>query len=545
VKIGQKKGGQFTRQGWGWLIALFLVFGLGIWLGQIGIMAWLQAGWEETVRQVQASDTADLPTLIIDMPFANYNNILSQREEALAQGVFMGGDADFMAATMELGGEIVPVRLRLLQGTAVHLGDGDKWNFDVRTRNNALLLDMQRFQLRDPADNNWLNEWAFQESLRREGLLATRYYFVNVQFNGGDWGIYALQEGFGSELATAQGRPNGVMVEFAAERLWESTIQFAGDNQAAVADPVTNLTADNFQLFEVDTFRDATIAGDEILSAQKDKAIGLLRGLQAGELTAAQVFDVEQYGRFLALVDLWGATDAVALVNLRYYYRAEDGRLEPIGFNGNPLRGNGRVPLSATYNDPDLQAAYVRAAQEISQPDYLAQLQADLAEEWIRLATAVRGQTNTTPPWDALARRQDLMRQSLHPTQPVFAYLGPPELSSQAIVQIDVANVLNIPVEILGFDIDGATFLEPDEDWLIQGDSYTLPAFDGTALHYTRFHLPLLAMQDPELTFQQGNTIYVATRLLGQGDVIFTPARPGYPDPFANRAQPTVESENE
>jgi hypothetical protein len=235
------------------------------------------------------------------MPFANYNNILSQREEALAQGVFIGGDADFMAATMELEGEVVPVRIRLLQGTAVHLGESDKWNFDVRTRNDALLLDMQRFQLRDPADNNWLNEWAFQESLRREGLLATRYHFVNVQFNGGDWGIYALQEGFGSELATAQGRPNGVMVEFAAERLWESTIHFSGDNQAAVADPVTNLTADNFQLFEVDTFRDATIATDEILSAQKDKAIGLLRGLQAGELTAAQVFDVEQYGRFLAL----------------------------------------------------------------------------------------------------------------------------------------------------------------------------------------------------------------------------------------------------
>jgi hypothetical protein len=267
--------------------------------------------------------------------------------------------------------------------------------------------------------------------------------------------------------------------------------------------------------------------------------------LQAGELTAAQVFDVEQYGRFLALVDLWGATDAVALVNLRYYYRAEDGRLEPIGFNGNPLRSNGRVPLSATYNDPDLQAAYVRAAQEISQPDYLAQLQADLAEEWIRLATAVRGQTNTTPPWDALARRQDLMRQSLHPTQPVFAYLGPPELSSQAIVQIDVANVLNIPVEILGFDIDGATFLEPNEDWLVQGDGYTLPAFDGNALHYARFHLPLLDMQDPELTFQQGTTIYVATRLLGQDNVILTPARLGYPDPFAARAQSNVASENE
>jgi hypothetical protein len=336
------------------------------------------------------------------MPFDNYSDILNQREEARTQGVFIANDNDFVGATVELAGEQIRVRMRLMQGTAAHLGDDDKWNFEVRTRDDALLLGMQRFQLRDPADNNWLNEWAFLESLRREGLLAPRYHFVNVQFNGDSWGVYALQEGFGPELATAQARPDGVMVEFAAERLWESILHFAGNEAATVADPVTNLTADNFQLFEVDTFRDATIADDPLLSAQKDSAIGLLRGLQSGELAAAQVFDVAQYGRFLALVDLWGATDAVSLVNLRYYYRAEDGRLEPIGFNGNPLSGNSRVPLSATYNDPDLQAAYVQAAQEISQPEYLDQLQADLSSEWQQLATAVRGQTRSwrrsTPP---------------------------------------------------------------------------------------------------------------------------------------------------
>ena len=51
-----------------------------------------------------------------------------------------------------------------------------------------------------------------------------------------------------------------------------------------------------------------------------------------------------------------------------------------------------------------------------------------------------------------LADRQVLLQQSLSPDQPVFAYLGPPELSIEAIIQVDVANVLNLPVEILGFD---------------------------------------------------------------------------------------------
>ena len=298
MKIGGQKANSVAQQRVGLFMALLILFVLGVWLGQMGLTDWLVEEWNELALRL-GGDTADLPTLVIDMPFENYNNILSQREEALARGVFIGGDTDFMPATMELGGEAIRVRMRLLQGTAVHLGDDEKWNFEVRTRDDALLLGMQRFQLRDPADNNWLNEWAFLESLRREGLLATRYHFVNVQFNGDNLGVYALQEGFGSELATSQGRPDGVMVEFAAERLWQSIAYYEGDSETAVADPVTNLTADNFQLFEVDTFRDATLARDEILSAQKDSAIGLLRGLQTGDLTAAQVFDVEEYGPFL------------------------------------------------------------------------------------------------------------------------------------------------------------------------------------------------------------------------------------------------------
>ena len=169
-----------------------------------------------------------------------------------------------------------------------------------------------------------------------------------------------------------------------------------------------------------------------------------------------------------------------------------------------------------------------------------------MGEEWQQLATAVRAENNSiTLPWEALSQRQTLMRQSLNPIQPVFATLGPPELSSEGIVQIDVANVLNLPVEILGFDIDGATFLEPNDDWLVSGEGYMLDAFDGKALRYTRFHLPLTAMQDPELTFQQEITIYIATRLLGQENVSLTPARPGIPDPLANPTQLTPEATNE
>ncbi len=551
MKIGHKQSNQVVTPNWLWLMGVLLVFIAGVFLGQRGLWLLLTDSLSDVVSRLQTGRISDdLPTLMIDMPFDNYTVLLNQRAEALETAVFISTESDFLTADIRLDDQTIPIRLRLRQGTAVHLGDDDKWNFDIRTRNDQLLLGMQRFYLIDPADNHWQNEWAFQETLRQEDILATRYQFVHLIFNGDDRGIYALQEGFGPELPVAQGRPPGVIVEFDASRLWQAVAD-NGSAATAEAGPITNLTADDFQFFEVDTFRDATIAGDAELSAQKNAAIGLLRGLQSGQLAAADVFDVARYGRFLALADLWGATDALSLVNLRYYYHPTSGKLEPIGFNAAPLLQDDsrRISLDAAYNDPDLQAAYIQAVQQISQPQYLADLQASLAPIWQTQAQTLLSVNDQLPPWEALARRQALLRQSLSPAQPVFAYLGPPELSIDAIIQVDVANVLNLPVEIIGFDIDGATFLDADTAWL-QDDwqpflmddpqRIILKPVDGetAVLRYARFHLPLtqITAQDNELDFNQEITISVATRLWGLDETQLTPARPGYPNPIPGAA---------
>ena len=528
---------------WVWVLLLIIFLFAGVWLGHVGFFNTLSKSQTLLQGWWQQNNATDLPMLVVDMAFADYDDILEQRQEALTNGVFFGGTQDFVPALIGFEEETVPVQMRLQQGITAHLEEDDKWNFDVRTRNKQTLADMQRFYLIDPADNNWLYEWAFAESLRREGVIAPRIQFVRLIFNGDDKGIYAIQEGFGSEILQANDRADGIIVEFDSTHLWQSIAYFDGDDQATQLDPVTNFTVDDFQFFEVDTFRDATIADDEILSAQKDAAIGLLRGLQQGELMASEIFDVEKYGRFLALADLWGATEAVSLLNLRYYYNLESNRLEPIGFNANALSSSERLPLNATYHDPALQAAYVQAARQISQPEYLALLEADLAPEWQQWQKALLAEHETVPPWPQLAERQALMRRSLHPLQPVFALLGSPALAQDGIIQVDVANVINLPVEILGFDIDAVTFLEVDPTW-IQGESENLrvmedgrilllPSNDSNSLvQYTRFHLPLtqINIQDSELDFLSEIAINVATRLVGQERTQLTTARPGYPE---------------
>jgi hypothetical protein len=555
MKIGQKRPVKPANKSLpAWIGALILVFIAGWIMGTRDWSLVLQSLWHGPLLTAQSAiSVQELPTLAIDMKYQFYDGILEQRAQALQDGVYIPSDRDFVTATIRLDDSTIPVRMRLTAGPTNRLGEDDKWGFEVRTRQKQQLLGMQRFYLLDPAVNNWLSQWAFARALEREGILATRYQFVHLIFNGNDRGVYALQEGFDSELLTAQGRQDGIVAEFDADLLWQSIAHFQGNASAAYADPVAHLSANDFQYFEVNTFRDAAVDGDPNLSAQRDQAIGLLRGLQSGTLKAPDVFDTERYGRFLALTDLWGATQGASLVNLRYYFNPATARLEPIGFSGNALGSDVRLSLATTFNDPSLQATYAREAWRISQPGYVDQLQAELEPELRRLQQALRVEYGELElPFDKLRARQEQLRHSLDPVQPVFAYMGSPSLTMSGAVRVDVGSTLNLPVEIVGFDINGATFLPADRKWLHSGSTdsnlqtelltddasqVVLRAFDAgqmPVIRYAHFDIPLteIQRQDSELDDMRELDIQVATRVVGLAATHLTPAREGYPDVF-------------
>ena len=534
MKVGQERSAQtsvFLKRNLWWCVVLVLVFVLGLIAGSQEwpqVSRQVRSAWAWVVRSVAPAE--ELPTLVVDVGFANYNDLLAQREEALRTGVYVPSNRDFVTATVQLEGTVVPVRMRLAEGPAERLGEDDKWGLEIHTRDEQRLLDMQRFYLLDPAANNLLNGWAFARALEREGMLVAHYRLVRLIWNGAERGIYALQEGVAGDLLAAQGRPEGIIVGFDADLLWESMADFGGDARAAYADPVANLSATDFQYFEVEAFRDAATASDPNLSAQADAAVGLLRGLQGGEVAASEVFDVGGYGRFLALVDLWGATEATSLVNLHYYYNPTSARLEPIGFNARPLGSEARVSLAATYDDPVLQAAYVGEAARVSRAEYLDRLQAELEPEWERLRRALSAEYGELePPWDELRRRQGQMRRSLDPVQPVFAALGSPTLAMSGTLRVEVGNVLNLPVEVVGFDIHGATVVEAKREWMAaesdgllvdDGERVVLRAFDAArapVIRYARFDIPLVEIHrlDEELDFMEEWDVQVVTRILG------------------------------
>lgn len=548
MKVGQKQSPrERSRLGIALLLLLFFLIGLTIGNPRWGETAVSGLSNPSTLFDFLQAP-ADLPLLTVDMPFENFNQLLQQRDAALAQGVYLGGEEDFVNADIRLTQAdtttAVPVRLRLRQGLAVGLEAGGKWPFDVRTRQDETLLGMQRFSLEDPAENNWLNQWLFAKSLAHSGLLTTRYQFVRLVFNGEERGIYALQEGFSDSLLLANEREVGIIAEFDATRLWEATAYYAGDFEAALADPATNLSLENYQFLEVDTFRDRTISRDEILTEQKNNAIGLLRALQIGDAAASEVFDVAQYGAFLAHVDLWGAMESVSLANLRYYYEPATGRLVPIGSSGNPLASDVRLQPVHFYHDAVIQDAYVETAVLLSDPAYVNELEATFGREFNALRRALANEVDLEAPWETLRSRQTLLQRTLAPLQPALAHLGPPEMSMQGVIQVDVANSLNLPLEVLGFDLGGQLFLEADPAWLQEDSEELLVERQNGRLilksvgdfpRYLRFHLPLIEIhsRNPDIDFLRSFDIHVVTRLhtASPQNQQLSLTRPGYPPP--------------
>jgi hypothetical protein len=506
-----------------------------------------------------APDGGDvLETLYVDIAPADYDKIKAKREEALQLGILLTTGGDYVPATVHVGrrADEIPVELRLKGDWADHFAYS-KWSFRVRTQGEHYVFGMYVFSLQDPSTRTFLNEWAFLQNVRMEDVLIVSYRFVYVVLNGEYKGIYALEEGFSKELFEAQRRREGLIIRYDENLIWEYRAFY--DDQL--------IPRGIKEFYIIDDFESGRIARTPALATQRDTAIGLLRALWTGERTAAEVFDLEKMGRFLALSDLWKAPHGLIWHNLRYYYNPITARLEPIAFDSDALAGDSSavgLTQSAFYHDPVLQAAYVRELQRLSQPDYVEMLETQLGPQFEALRTALEpefGSEVLKAPWDVLRYRQSLIRQVLDPYQMVYAYVQRPpgdcepqteNCASEEILEIDVGNLLELPVEIVGFEMNGASS-PASSDWLPseftdltvpadmqKPDALILRPLDPQATHlpYVQLQVPITALNSTQGTPELG----IATRLWGLTTTLTQTVLPGYASPLAKGPLPEVPS---
>lgn len=445
---------------------------------------------------------SNLPTLYVDLRFADYQRLGEKRDQAFHLGVNIATDQDYVPATMSTADGAVAVQMRLLEGPTVAL-KGDAWPFDVTIEDDGALFDLRRFTL-VPADEAVLSMWGYLETLRQAGILSPRHYLVHLVWNGRPLGLYALEERLTVESLAAQGRPQSVIASFDRSAYWEA--------YARLEDA---LPGSGFQYAQV-----AVDCASSPPDAACDDAARRLLALQAGEGVPSDAFDADKMGMFLALTTLWRGTSELDWRTLRLAYDPVTARFEPIG-TGDVLTPIAPLPDAFT-DDPLIQVAYVRALAQLSHPDYLTQLQDDLGDDLEALRQALGADIGYLElPWPTLEAHQAVMRRQIAPSRTLFAIV---EADDAALV-LRLSNVQPFPVEIVSLDIGEDAFLTVDPAWVTESDRDSLvDASDGVILRAAvastprtvRLRVPPEALPaGHEWVIQSPDQVRIVTRLFG------------------------------
>jgi hypothetical protein len=369
-----------------------------------------------------------VPQLVIDVPFKEIAQIYRKREEALASGHLVQGPGDFVKGDIRLGDRSVAVKLRLKGDWTDHL-QGRKWSFRIRVRDGEHLLGMRRFSIQHPGTRGFQSELMYFELLAGLGVMTPRYQFVNVSLNGEAIGLMALEEFFAKELLEYQQRREGVIVRFDESLVWDARDSVSGELVGWSG------SFDDYRAADIDAFASTKIAESPVLTEQLEVAEGLLKGFSSGRLSASEVFDVLQLGRFIAASDVMGAWHATRWPNVRFFLNPVTLKLEPIAFDATLQDGftdarsivNGEPMLIDMLRDPAVWDAYVETLRLLAGLARDGVLQANLRAleaEWLPLLQTEFRMLGEYP-LDFLVTRSD----ALHGGMSALGANGPPLLT--------------------------------------------------------------------------------------------------------------------
>lgn len=464
----------------GALAALGLAAGGLLRVGPAKALARAQRFAELRVVQTLASLRAEPEVLRIDLAHRHFQKIAAKRDEALATGLLVASPDDLVPATVTHRGGTADVKLRL-KGDLPDHWEGEKWSLRIEVKRDGALLGMRRFSIQHPRTRGYLDEWLLHRILRRQGLPALRYDFVEVVLNGKDLGIYALEEHFDKHLLEASGRREGPIVRFNEDLCWAEVAQ--GQVHPLVPTQCMGSGGGSFLAADVDGFHTQKLLADATRRDLYVRAVHLLQLFRNGELETSDVFDVDLLARHFAILEILDRIHASYWRNARFYYNPITARLEPIAFDGGSegqpstpflapalttAIGSEDDPLSYYYSasyhdrlfaDPAFYAAYVRELERVAAPGWLEE-QLEAEEEPLARALDV---LHTEFPYVALdmqklERRRQLVRSWLAPPRAVQAHLAARE---NGHLDLQVGNLQYLPVEILGVELHGSV-AEPD-----------------------------------------------------------------------------------
>jgi hypothetical protein len=349
-------------------------------------------------------------------------------------------------ATIRYRDEIIKAEVNLKGNSIEHWGT-DAWSLKVKTKGDDRLFGMQEFAIQKPWTRNYMTEWVFHRALSYEDIPHLQFSFVDVQINGKDLGIYALEEAPEDRLLDATGNPPGPILHLNDE-IWSGR---------AAGYP----NMDSPMIVPVDLYNQGQYNSSQDLGWQTRKASDLFEGFRSGTLSSKEAFDLRTLAKFLALSDLTGNFNGNLASNIRPYYNPITSNLELIGHDAvarEPIKNifylDDRQFNKLILNDPDLLYQYVHELERVSDPEYLNTFFIEIDAEFEQnLSIIYKENPFYHFPREMYYQNQKIIRNTIYPYRCQYSYLE--NVTSDGVLNIEAGAAQSMPVEVLDLRMNG------------------------------------------------------------------------------------------
>ena len=248
----------------------------------------------------------DLENLTIKINQENLINLERQRKNKLNRTSEV--TSDFSKASLNHGENNYKIKMRVKGDRVLHWYNKYETSYKIDLRGDNRIWGLEEFSIQKPITRNYIYEYIFHKFLEFNNLISLKYFFINLKINNNNQGIYAVEEGFSKELIERNKKKNGPI--------------FSLDEDEGVIFP--NVKYDLYsKKFWSKNYPELT-----------QSAFLKLKKLKLGKVNVNEIFDIEKWATYFAIIDLTGNFHGSIPKSVKLYYNPESDKFEPIGFDG-------------------------------------------------------------------------------------------------------------------------------------------------------------------------------------------------------------------
>ena len=250
-----------------------------------------------------------LENIRIEIDQKNLYKLELQRESKISQTSIE--EQNTAVAKLKTNKKKYDIKLRVKGDRLIHFRDKDETSYKVDIKGDDRIWGLEEFSIQKPITRNYMYELIFHRLLQTSGLISLKYFFVNLSLNDNKQGIYAIEEGFSKELIERNKKRNGPIFGLNEDY----------DDYDLI---YPNVEYDMYSKeFWTNNYPELT-----------EIALSKLNKLKEKEIKINEIFDVDKWATFFAIIDLSSTYHGSLLKSVKLYYNPVTAKFEPIGFDG-------------------------------------------------------------------------------------------------------------------------------------------------------------------------------------------------------------------